>query len=77
MGKVVKYFMIALAAAGTALGIYHVVRSRQIENDCLGEGETYEDPEPCGCCGAEFSPEAPLEKSAEEPSEAPAEESRK
>lgn len=71
MGKIVKYFLIAVAAAGTALGIYHVVRSKQLENNCLAEGETFEDDEPCGCCGAEFAQETTQEKSVEEPSEEP------
>ena len=54
MGKVVKYFIVALVAALAALGILHFIKVRKLEKGLLGEGETYEDKEPTGCCGAEF-----------------------
>jgi hypothetical protein len=66
MGKIVKYFLVALAAAAAALGLYHVVRGRKLECDCMSEGETFEDDEPCGCCGAEFSEPLAKEESSEE-----------
>ncbi len=65
--KAVKYFLIALAATLAGLGIYHFIRSRKIEKNALAEGEQFEDSEPCGCCGAEFSETQKKEMPAEEP----------
>lgn len=67
MGKVLKYFAIALAAALAALGIYHFIRSKKIEKTALAEGEQFEDEEPCGCCGAEFSEKQKEDLPKEEP----------
>lgn len=55
MSKVIKYFVLATTAALTALGIYHFIRAHKLEKDALAEGEEFTDPEPCGCCGAEFA----------------------
>lgn len=57
MGKGLKYFLISLSAALAALGIYHFIRAKKLEQDALAEGEAYTDEEPCGCCGAEFTEE--------------------
>ncbi|GEM_PF-1098129 len=65
--KALKIFLIALGAGLAALGIYHIVTKKKLEKNALNEGETFEDPEPCGCCGAEFSEAQKAELPAEEP----------
>ncbi len=55
MGKIIKYFSIALTAALAAIGIAYVIRKHKETKNALPEGQAYEDSEPSGCCGAEFT----------------------
>lgn len=67
MSKAIKIFVVSLLAGLTALGIYHFFIARKLEKKALAEGETFEDEEPCGCCGAEFSEKQKADLPKEEP----------